>query len=106
MNIDEQSKQLLTENISKLFLFGRYPRYKQAWNEASIALGILGEITGRLLSGKTKKDIAFTSSLNELNGFAENLHDSPENNVFKRHFELSLGDIEYRMIRLFDIPLR
>ena len=105
-NVDEQSKRLMSESLTKLATFGRNPRDRQAWNEARIALGELGDAAGRLLANKPQEDVAFTSSLTELDGFAENLRDFPEGDEARRHFEVALGDIEYRLRRLFGVAVR
>ncbi len=104
-NVDEQSKERLLESLTKLAKFGRNPRDGQAWNDARIALGELGDIAGRFLTNRPQEDVAFTSSLTELDGFAENLRDFPEGEEATRHFEVSLGDIEYRVKRLFGVAV-
>jgi hypothetical protein len=105
-NINERDKKRITESLTKLVTFGSNPRNKQAWDEARIALGELGGITGGLLVDKPQEDVALTSSLTELDGFAENLRHSPEDNDTRRHFEVSLGDVEYRVKRLFAVVIR
>ncbi len=105
-NVDEQSKRRMSDSLTKLAAFGRNPRDRQAWSEARIALGELGNDAGRLLANKPQEDVAFTSSLTELDGFAENLRDFPAGDEARRHFEVSLGDVEYRLRRLFGVAAR
>ena len=104
-NINEQDKKLMTESLSKLAKFARNAKDKQASDEARIALGELGNIVGRLMANSPQEDVAFTSSLTELDGFVESLRHSPENVEARRRFEVSLGDIEYRVKRLFGVSI-
>jgi hypothetical protein len=105
-NINEQDKKRITESLIKLVMFGSNPRNEQAWDEARIALGELGSTTGRLLIDKPQEDVALTSSLTELDGFAESLRHSDKDDDIRRHFEVSLGDVEYRVKRLFGVGIR
>ncbi len=105
-NVDRQSKNSLKNSLMKLVTFGKNPRDEDAWMNARMALGELGNIAGNLLVGRAQEDVALSSSLTELDGFAENLHQSPENKDARLHFELSLGDIEYRISRLFRVSVR
>jgi hypothetical protein len=104
--VDAQNERRITDSLNRLVAFGRNPRDPQAWNEARIALGELGDTAGRLLAGKPQEDASLTSSLTELDGFAENLRNSPANDDARRHFEVSLGDVEYRIKRLFAVSIR
>jgi len=106
VNVDEQSKGRLSESLTKLTTFGRNPRDGQAWDEARMALGELGSVAGRLLADKPQEDVALTSSLTELDGFAESLRGSPEDADARRRFDVSLGDVEYRIKRLFGLAIR
>ena len=101
-----QDKRLMTESLTKLEKFAMNPRGKQACDEARVALGELGNAVGRLLANRPQEDIAFTSSLTELDGFVESLRYSPEGVEAKRRFDVSPGDTEYRVKRLFGVAVR
>jgi hypothetical protein len=105
-NIDEQSKKRLTEDLNTLVAFGFDPENKKAWDDARAALGDVGDTAGRLLSGNEREDVALSSSLTELDGFMENLRFSPKDRNARDRFEVSLGDVEYRIKRLFGLAVR
>ncbi len=105
-NIDETSKKRLTEALSKLVAFSRNADDKKAWTEARAALGDLGEVSGRLLSQNEREDIALSSSLSQLDENMENLRLSFRSQEAKGQFDLSLGDVEYRIRRLFGVAVR
>jgi hypothetical protein len=104
--IDEQSKKRITESLARLVALGRNPGDKKTRDEASIAVGDLGDVAGRLLSSKPQEDVAFSSSLSELGDFIENLRVSPTGEDAQRRFDVSLGDVEYRVKRLFGVTVR
>jgi hypothetical protein len=105
-NIDEQSKKRLTESLNRLVTFGRNPEDKKAWNEARMALGELGDTAGGLLAHNEQEDVALTSSLSQLDGFMESLRFKPKGDEARTQFEVSLGDVEYRIKRLFGVAVR
>jgi len=96
----------MADSLTKLVTFGRNPRNRLAWDEARIALGDLGDATGGLLASKPQEDVALTSSLTELDGYADRLRKSPGDKDARNGFELSLGDVEYRIKRLFGVSIR
>jgi hypothetical protein len=106
IEVNEQDKKLIVESVTKLVKFGSNPVDKKAWDDARIALGQLGDITGRLLADKPQEDVALSSSLSGLDEFIENLRHSPNNTDAVREFQVSLGDVEYRMKRLFGVTVR
>ena len=105
VNVNEQDKKLITESVTKLVKFGNNPVDKKAWDDARIALGQLGDIAGRLLAEKPQEDVALSASLSGLGEFIENLRYSPKNADSVREFQVSLGDVEYRMKRLFGVTV-
>ena len=105
-SINEGDRQSLADSLTRLVKFGSSPREGKTWDEARGALGELGSVAGRLLADKPQEDVAFTSSLTELDGFAESLRDSPVDGDAKRRFDVSLGDVEYRIKRLFGVAIR
>ena len=105
-DVSTQDKKSMTEALKKFVAFGQKPNDKQSWDAARIALGELGSVTSRLLVGKPQEDIALSSSLTELDGFAEGLYRSPKDDEARRRFEVSLGDVEYRINRLFGVNVR
>ncbi len=105
-NIDEASKARLTDDMNKLVAFGRSFDDTKAWTEARTALGDLGEISGRLLAKNEREDIALASSLSQLDERLENLKFSSKNPAARSEFILSLGDVEYRVKRLFGVAVR
>ncbi len=105
-NIDEASKKRLTDALNKLVAFGRNSDDKKAWTEARAALGDLGEVSGRLLAKNEREDTALASSLSQLDEYMENLRLSSRNQEAKSQFDLSLGDVEYRIKRLFGVAVR
>ena len=100
------NQERMADSLTKLVTFGSNPRNKPAWDEARIALGDLGDAAGSLLSSKPQEDVALTSSLTELDGYAEKLRISPGDRDARNGFELSLGDVEYRIKRLFGVSIR
>ena len=86
-SVDEQSKKRLTESLNKLVTFGANPRDRLAWDNARIALGELGSISGGLLANRPQEDAALTSALTELDGFADVLRYSPGLDDARRRFE-------------------
>jgi hypothetical protein len=106
VNVNEQDKKLIAESLTNLVKFGSNPVDKKAWDDARIALGQLGDIAGRLLADKPQEDVALSSSLSELDEFIDGLRHSPKNNDAVREFQVSLGDVEYRMKRLFGVTVR
>jgi hypothetical protein len=105
-NVDEKSKKQLADSLNRLIAFGRGPEDKNALDNARAALGQIGDTAGRLLSDNEREDIALSSSLTELDGFIENLRLSPTGKNARDHFEVSLGDVEYRIKRLFGVAVR
>jgi hypothetical protein len=105
-NINESDKKLITDSLSKLIKFGTNPLDNQSRDQARIALGQIGDISGRLLARKPQEDVALSSSLTELDGFIEKLSNSPRKADAIQEFQISLGDIEYRMKRLFGVTVR
>lgn len=105
-SIDETSKKRLTDALNKLVAFSGSPNDKQAWSEARAALGDLGEVSGRLLAKNEREDIAFSSSLSQLDEHLESLKFSARDREAKGEFDLSLGDVEYRIKRLFGVAVR
>ena len=105
-NVDEQSKKRLTEDLNKLVAFSHDPEDKKAWNEARTALGELGDTAGGLLAHNEREDVALTSSLTQLDGFMESLRFRPKGDEARTQFEVSLGDVEYRIKRLFGVAVR
>ncbi len=105
-NIDEASKKRLTEALYKLIAFRRNFDDKDAWTGARTALGELGEVSGQLLAKNEREDIAFSSSLSQLDEHLESLKFSSKNAEARSEFDLSLGDIEYRIKRLFGVAVR
>ena len=105
-NIDEQSKKRLTEILNRLVTFSRNPEDKNAWDEARIALGELGDTAGRMLALDERENVALTSSLSQLDEFMDGLRFRPKNEEARSHFEVSLGDVEYRIKRLFGVYVR
>lgn len=105
-NIGDQDRARLSDGLTKLAKFGGDPRHEKAWDEARMAMAELGSVAGKLLADKPQEDVALTSSLTELDGFAESLRFSPEDDEAKRRFEISLGDVEYRLKRLFGVAVR
>ncbi len=104
--VDEESKQRLVADLGKLITFSSDLGNKQLWNEARIALGELGDTSSRLLAGNTREDLALSASLSELDESVEALRNSYGREDANRQFELSLGDVEYRVKRLFGVSVR
>jgi hypothetical protein len=92
--------------LNRLVAFGRNPEDKMAWNEGRAALGELGDTAGRLLAANEREDVALSSSLSQLDEFMENLRFSPKKEESRGRFEVSLGDVEYRLKRLFGVSVR
>jgi hypothetical protein len=105
LNIDKQSKNSITDNITKLVRFGLNPRDKSTWKEAVTALVELKDTTNQRLIDQDEKEISFSSIFNELCYSIESLYFSPESEVALRDFETSLGGVEYRIKRLFGIDI-
>jgi hypothetical protein len=104
--IDEQSKKRMTESLTKLAAFGRNPADKKAREEARMAVGDLSDVAGRFLSDKPQEDVAFSSSLSELGDFMDSLRLSSSGEDAQRRFDVALGDVEYRVKRLFGVTIR
>jgi hypothetical protein len=105
IHLDESVKQSLKQNIRSLIAFGTDPRENNTWSNASSAIGEFGNISVKYLAGKDVEDIAFSSSMTRLYEAAEDLHRSPRDANAKQNFDIALGDIQYRIKRLFGVIL-
>ncbi len=103
--MNQRSKKLITQSLKQLVSYGANPKTAAAWDEARMALGQLGDTVGQLLANKPQEDVAFSSALSSLDGYAETLRRSPSAEA-RNNFELSLGDVEYRVKRLFGVSVR
>lgn len=106
MEIDEQDKRRITKCLTMLVIFSHRPKDKQAWNDCRIASSELRDIARSLLAGKTEEDAGITSVLTELDGFAERLRFSPEDDNARRSFEASLEDLIFRIRILFGVDIQ
>jgi hypothetical protein len=105
IQLSESTIQSLQQNIRYLTAFGSKPKDENSWSNASSAIGEFGNISVKYLAGKDIEDTAFSSSITRLYEAAEDLHRSPKNAETKQNFEIALGDIRYRIKRLFGVVL-
>lgn len=103
--VDEKSKKSLVESLTKLQSFGQSPRNRKACDDARSAIGEIGFVSGQLLGNDQREDTAMAGRLTELDGYAEALYGAPADKNAKQNFTLTLGDIEYRIKRLFNITV-
>ena len=105
-DVDEKSKRNIRASLKKLAAFGDDPGNEQAWNEAASAAGALGDAAGKLLSGQPMEDTAFTTRLTVLVDHAESLRKKPSDRKAREDFNIALGDVRYRVKRLFGVEVR
>jgi len=101
--LSESTKQSLMQNFKDLAAFGSNPRDDKAWSQASSAIGELGNISVQYLAGNDVEDISFSSGMTRLSEAAEELHRAPKNAENRQDYELALGDICYRLRRIFGV---
>ena len=101
--IEERDKKRLTDSLASLRAFSRNTNGTQAWDEFQVAFGELGNVVSRLLAKKPQEDVSFSTGLMELDQYADRLRFSPDDDEVRRDFEVSLGNIEYRLKRLFGV---
>jgi hypothetical protein len=93
----------LKQNIKHLAAFGEDPRDNNKWSNARSAIGDFGNISVKYLAGNDVEDIAFSSGVTRLYEAAEDLHKAPKGMEAKQNFDIALGDIRYRIKRLFGV---
>ncbi len=101
--LSENAKQSLMQNFQDLRAFGSDPQDKNKWSRASSAIGELGNISVKYLAGHDIEDIPFSSSMTRLSEAVEDLHRSPDKEAARQDYELALGDIRYRIRRIFGV---
>jgi len=102
--IDAKNSKLFKQGLKRLVAFRDNPKDAAAWEEARIALGQIGDAAGRLLANRPQEDAAFGWSMSELDGCAEGLRRAATEDA-KSRFDVSLGDVKYRLQRLFGVAV-
>ena len=105
-DVDEKTKRNIRASLRKLAAFGEDPGTEQSWSEAATAAGALGDTVGKLLNKEPREDTAFATSLTVLLDQAESLRRKPSDQTARDDFNIALGDIKYRVKRLFGVEVR
>lgn len=106
VDIDERSKRSIRACLRALVAFSQASRDEQSWNDARTALGTLGDTAGKLLSRQPREDAAFSSSLTAVYEAAEGMRKTPPPEKARENLDIVLGDVKYRVKRLFGIEVR